>query len=133
MSLRSSGREPRSQSAVPPVAQKQVGSSNSSSADQEEIAEAAVTDAQQTRDRDDLIERELASVRELAFSRPRSRQMLGVMNDFAFNAQIRLPAAPGHDPALEACLKLAEMPSKPIGYESPGPLTLALFRARRVN
>ncbi len=83
--------------------------------------------------REDLIERELASASDLAFSRPRSRQMLGVMNDFAFNSEVRLPASPGHDPVLEACLKLAEMPSRPIGFESPGRLTLALFRAGRVS
>lgn len=83
--------------------------------------------------RDDLIERELASASDVAFSRPRSRKMLGVMNDFAFNSEVYVPAARGNDSALQACLKLAEMPSRPIGFESPDRLTLALFQAGKVS
>jgi hypothetical protein len=58
---------------------------------------------------------------------PRSRQVLGVMNDFAYVGQGYLYARHGVEAALEASLKLAEMPSSPIAYESPGQLTKSLF------
>jgi hypothetical protein len=77
--------------------------------------------------REDHIAQELSSANEIVFSRPRSRQVLGVMNDFAFNAAGYLDGRREDDTALVASLKLAEMPSSPIGYESPGRLTIALF------
>ena len=55
------------------------------------------------------------------------------MNDFAFNAQVYLSGAQDDDPALEACLILSEMPSKPIGYDSPGRLALSLFETPGLN
>ena len=55
------------------------------------------------------------------------------MNDFALHAQVYLSHARSDDPALEACLKLAEMPSKPIGYDSPGRLVMSLFRSPGVH
>lgn len=78
--------------------------------------------------REDLIAQELRSANEIEFSRPRSRQVLGAMNDFAFNAEEYLYARLDVEAALEASLDLAEMPSSPIGYESPGRLTIALFQ-----
>lgn len=77
--------------------------------------------------------REVAAAREVRFTRTRSRQILGTMNDFAYNAQVYLSYAKAVDPTLEVCLKLAEMPSKPIGYEAPGEVALSLLRSPRVN
>jgi hypothetical protein len=71
-----------------------------------------------------LIENEANAASEVVFSRTRSRQVLGALNDFAFNASVHL--AHGASP-LQASLKLTEMPSKPIGYESPGRVTQSLF------
>lgn len=77
--------------------------------------------------RENCIAQELSSAGEIRFSRPRSRQVLGVMNDFAFNAEEYLCNRHGVDAAIEASLKLAQMPSSPISYASPDRLTLALF------
>ena len=82
---------------------------------------------------DELVAQEVAAAGEVQIARTRSRQVLGTMNDFAFNAQVYLSHAHTHDPVLEACLKLAEMPSKPIGYDSPRRLTISLFRSPGVN
>ncbi len=77
--------------------------------------------------RHDLIEREVAAANDIVFSRPRSRKVLGAMNDFACNFEVYLAGAGGNDPALKACLRLAEMSSKPIGFESPNRFTRSLF------
>lgn len=82
--------------------------------------------------RHDLIEKELGLTGEAVFSRTANRQVLGAMNDFAYNAQFYLPVARGSNAALEVCLMLSDMPSKPINYESPGRLTLALFQAHKI-
>ena len=79
--------------------------------------------------RRDLIEREVAAANDIVFSRPRSRQVLGAMNDFAFNSEVYPAGAGGNDSVLKACLRLAEMPSKPIGFESPDRFTRSLFEA----
>ncbi len=79
------------------------------------------------------VDREVAAAGEVKIARTRSRQVLGTMNDFAYNAQVYLSYAQGDDPALEVCLKLAEMPSKPIRYDSPGRLALSLFRLPDLN
>ena len=71
----------------------------------------------------EAVAREVEAADEVHIARTRSRQVLGAMNDFAFIAELHLLHARHDDPALEACLKLAEMPSKPIGYDSPGRLT----------
>ena len=51
------------------------------------------------------------------------------MNDFAYSAQIYMSYARSADPTLDVCLKLAEMPSKPIGYEAPGKVATSLLRS----
>ncbi len=71
---------------------------------------------------------EVQATQDIQFAKTRSRQVLGVMNDFAFSAQFYLAHAWTNDPILEACLKLAETPSTPIENESPDRLTVALFR-----
>jgi hypothetical protein len=71
-----------------------------------------------------LIQTEANVASEVAFSRTRSRQVLGALNDFAFNASVHL--AHGASP-LQVSLKLTEMPSKPIHYDSPGRVTQSLF------
>jgi hypothetical protein len=75
--------------------------------------------------RDD-IESEAEAAGEAIFSSTRSRSVLGVLNDFGFNAGAYL--ARGQSP-LEASLMLAQMPSKPIGYESPERVARSLFAA----
>ena len=55
------------------------------------------------------------------------------MNDFAAGAPYYLAVAADPTPALETCLKLADTPSKPIGYESPARFNIALFEAGGIN
>ena len=81
----------------------------------------------------ELVTREIAATQEIQVARTRSRQVLGAMNDFAFTACVYLEHARTEDPILETSLKLAEMPSRPIGMESPDRLTVSLFRSPRVN
>lgn len=83
--------------------------------------------------RADLIAREVAAAGRVAFSKPRSRRVLGAMNDFAFHAQGYAIAAHKSDDAVAVCLELAEMPSGPIGYESAGRLTVSLFQSARLH
>ena len=82
---------------------------------------------------EDRVEAEVEATREIRFAKTRSRQVLGVMNDFSFSASFYLSHARSNDPGLETCLKLAEMPSRPIGMESPDRLTVSLFRSPGVN
>ena len=81
----------------------------------------------------EAVTQEAGAAHEIRIARTRSRHVLGAMNDFALHAQVYLTHARSDDPALEACLKLAEMPSKPIGYDSPGRLVLSLFRSPGVH
>ncbi len=81
----------------------------------------------------ETVTQEAGAAHEIRIARTRSRHVLGAMNDFALHAQVYLSHARSDDPALEACLKLAEMPSKPIGYDSPGRLVLSLFRSPGVH
>ena len=76
---------------------------------------------------------EVAATQDVQFARSRSRQVLGVMNDFAFNAKVYFAHARTNEPVFETCLKLAEMPSRPIGMDSPDRLTVSLFRSPGVN
>jgi hypothetical protein len=72
-----------------------------------------------------LIVAELAAAEEVAFGQTRSRQVLGVMNDFAFMAQHVLGER-GRS-VWEATLLLARTPSKPLGYDHPDRVAKALF------
>jgi uncharacterized protein DUF6933 len=72
-----------------------------------------------------LIEAELAAAEGVAFGPTRSRQVLGVMNDFAFMAHDVLGER-GSTPQ-EATLFLAQTPSKPLGYDHPDRVARALF------
>ena len=76
---------------------------------------------------------QVEATQEVQFARTRSRQVLGVMNDFSFTASYYLSHARSNDPGLETCLKLAEMPSRPIGMEPPDRLTVSLFSSPRVT
>ena len=67
-----------------------------------------------------LVNAEVSATKDVQFAKTRSRQVLGVMNDFACGAQY-LAHSPSEDPVLETCLKLAETPSRPIGMDSPAP------------
>ena len=62
------------------------------------------------------IEGEIVEMARIEVHRTRSRQVLGVMNDFAVAAEIFL--RDGTRP-IEAALKIAQTPSKPLDYESP--------------
>lgn len=83
--------------------------------------------------RENLIDREVAAAGEVMFSKPRSRRVLGAMNDFAFQAQGYAIAAHKSDDAVAVCLELAEMPSGPIGYESADSVTISLFQSGLVS
>lgn len=66
---------------------------------------------------------EVESVADFVVSRTESRQVLGVMTDFANLASYH---GPGSDPVALA-LKVAGAPSKPLEYQSPGRRTRELF------
>ncbi len=82
---------------------------------------------------EDRVNAEVQATQDIQFAKTRSRQVLGVMNDFAFSAQFYLTHAWSNDPVLEACLKLTATPSGPIENESPDRLTVALFQMPSVN
>lgn len=83
--------------------------------------------------RADLIDREVTAANEVAFAKPRSRWVLGAMNDFAFQAQAYFSSVPRVDDAVAVCLELAEMPSRPIGYQSADCLTISLFQSGQIH
>ncbi|MEW6544493.1 MAG: hypothetical protein AB1411_12905 [Nitrospirota bacterium] len=83
--------------------------------------------------REDLVTREVAASSEVAFSKPRSRRVLGAMNDFAFQAKGYFSTRPRADNTVAICLELAQMPSRPIGYQSADRLTAALFQSGRLQ
>src|SRR6266849_3608834 len=69
--------------------------------------------------REHLIEEELESIKNVTYARTASRQILGALNDFIYHAKYYLiEEAENPFPGLRVCLKLARMPSKPIGYEA---------------
>jgi hypothetical protein len=70
---------------------------------------------------------EVVAVSETAFAKPRSRSVLGTLNDFGFHAWHYIADPQWHDTPLQAALKLAEMPSKAIGYNSPDRIVHSLF------
>ena len=76
---------------------------------------------------------EVDGTRDIRFAKTRSRQVLGVMNDFSFSAQYYLGNVWSKDPMLEACLKLAKTPCGPLGMESPDRLTVSLFSSPHIN
>jgi hypothetical protein len=75
------------------------------------------------------VEAEVTAAGEVVFGKPRSRQVLGALNDFVFCAGFQIAKARSGNAPLEAALVLAEMPSKPIGYSSPDRVALSLFQA----
>ena len=76
---------------------------------------------------------EVEATRDIQFAKTRSRQVLGVMNDCAFSAQVCLAHARSDDPILETCLRLADTPTGPIGMDSPDRLTVSLFSSPHIN
>ncbi len=67
---------------------------------------------------------EVGEMELIEVDRTRSRRVLGVMNDFSILAGVWL-----HDGAapVDAALKVAESPTKPLDYDSPGRVTRSLF------
>ena len=82
---------------------------------------------------EERVNAEVQATQDIQFAKTRSRQVLGVMNDFAFSAPVCLAHAWSNDPILEAFLKLADTPTGPIGMDSPSQLTVALFQMPAVN
>ncbi len=76
------------------------------------------------------VEREIGEMAQIGIDRTRSRQVLGVMNDFAFAAELFLrdDIAP-----IEVALRVAQTPSKPLGYESPERTVRSLFASHRAS
>jgi len=64
----------------------------------------------------------------IAVDRTRSRQVLGVMNDFRLSAELALRDG---RPPLEVALQVAKTPVKPLGYDCPRQLVSELFGAGR--
>jgi hypothetical protein len=81
----------------------------------------------------EAVDREVAAASDVDFTKTHNRRVLGSMNDFAYSAQIYMSYAQAADPTLEVCLKLAEMPSKLIGYEAPGEVVVSLLRSPSLN
>jgi hypothetical protein len=75
-----------------------------------------------------LLEAEVQAAAPMAFAKTQSRVVLGVMNDFAFQAQVWMDARPSFD-LVQVALRLAEIPSKPIGYQSAAQIAQALLAA----
>jgi len=76
----------------------------------------------------DQIAAELASTADVAFARTRSRQVLGVMNDFAFMAAFLMSQANPPCTVEEARLQLAGTPYGLLGHDHPDRVARALFR-----
>jgi len=78
----------------------------------------------------DLVEEEIGRMTEVAYGKTTSRQVLGVMNEYAFMAKIlsqRLRQSPGH-----VSLRLAETPVGPLKEHFPVDATRnLLFDTRR--
>jgi len=75
------------------------------------------------------VHEEVAAAREVAFGKPRSRNVLGALNDFGFHAWHELADPRFQSTPLRAALRLAEMPSKPIGYSAPDQVVHSLFES----
>jgi hypothetical protein len=71
---------------------------------------------------------EIREMQTIAVDRTRSRQVLGVMNDFSLSAELGLRDG---DSPLEVALQVAETPVKPLGYDCPRQLVGELFGAGR--
>ena len=76
------------------------------------------------------IEREIVEMAQKRVGRTRSRQVLGVMNDFAIAAKLFLRGDTG---PIEVALKFARTPSKPLDYESPERIVRSLFASQRAS
>lgn len=81
----------------------------------------------------EVVDREVAAASDVGFTKTHNRRVLGSMNDFAYCAQIYMSDARSADPTLEVCLKLAETPSKLIGYEAPAEVAISLLRSSGLN
>jgi hypothetical protein len=75
------------------------------------------------------VHEEVGAAREVAFAKPRSRSVLGALNDFGFHAWHELADPRYQSTPLRAALRLSEMPSKPIGYSSPDQVVHSLFES----
>ena len=71
---------------------------------------------------------EVEESQEARFARTANKSLVGALNDFIYHAQVYIDRG---ETVLEATLHLTEMPSKPIGYDSPDRITTTLFRAAR--
>jgi hypothetical protein len=66
----------------------------------------------------ETIAAECEAMRQVTIAKTANRSVLGVVNQFAFEAQIYARAAPGES-LTELALRLARSPSRPIGMECP--------------
>jgi hypothetical protein len=64
-------------------------------------------------------------MRTVVFGRTRSRQVLGVMNDFAVQATFCLRDGLS---STETALHVAQAPMKPLGYAAPCEVAVAVLR-----
>jgi hypothetical protein len=62
------------------------------------------------------IDRQLRTISQSVVAKTKNRALLGSLNDFIFSASVFIDRG---DSPLEASLRLAEMPSKVIGYSFP--------------
>jgi hypothetical protein len=76
------------------------------------------------------MEREIAEMARMEVGRTRSRQVLGVMNDFAVAAKLFLRDDTG---PIEVALRVAHTPSKPLDHESPERIVRSLFASHRAS
>jgi hypothetical protein len=71
---------------------------------------------------------EIQAVADYSIAKTQSRQVLGVMNDFAFIASHHLL----HESQLETALRLAGTPSRPLAYSFPHIETCRAFGVARL-
>jgi hypothetical protein len=72
------------------------------------------------------VEDEITEMRALHIGRTMNKRILGSLNDFMFHLKYELQAHPSYS-LLERSLSLAEIPCKPLEYESADRATRALF------
>ncbi|MHB0979188.1 MAG: DUF6933 domain-containing protein [Thermoleophilia bacterium] len=76
----------------------------------------------------EVIEREIAEMRECVIGVTNNRSVLGTLNDFSFLFRAMMEARPGSDPSAVS-LSLCDVPVGPLGYDSPGMVTARLLAA----
>lgn len=76
----------------------------------------------------EVIDREIAAMRECVIGVTNNRSVLGTLNDFSFLFHAMMEARPGSDP-FAVSLSLCDVSVGPLGYDTPGKVTTRLLAA----